>query len=162
MGHDLLVQRINQVSIEWAALIPLLTHVDDRGYLLEVVRNDDSHFLKFGQVYFVGNFVRGVIRGFHKHLLQWDWFFIGHGSAKFVLVDDRSDSATVGHMNVLVTSARNPSLIAVPPGVFHGWMSLEDDTQLVGITSEVYRREDPDEHRIPPDAFGGVWSIEGR
>jgi len=65
-------------------------------------------------------------------------------------------------MNILIASSRNPSLIAVPPGVYHGWMSLEDDTQMVSIASEVYRRGAPDEVRIPPDSFGEIWAVQGR
>ncbi|MBI3961573.1 MAG: dTDP-4-dehydrorhamnose 3,5-epimerase family protein, partial [Deinococcus sp.] len=58
--------------------------------------------------------------------------------------------------------ARNPTLIGVPPGVYHGWMALEDDTQLISTASEVYNRERPDEVRIPPDSFGDVWTVQGR
>jgi hypothetical protein len=41
-------------------------------------------------------------------------------------------------------------------------MSLEDDTQMISIASEVYNPEDPDEVRIPPDSFGDVWVVKGR
>jgi dTDP-4-dehydrorhamnose 3,5-epimerase len=154
--------RQNNATIRDVSFVPLVPHVDDRGYLIEILRAVDPHFTKFGQVYIVGNVARGVIRAFHKHELLWDWFFISHGSAKFVLVDDRRDSPTVGQMNIFVISERNPALLAVPPGVFHGWMSLEDDTQLISIASEVYNRERPDEVRIPPDTFGDVWTVKGR
>ena len=154
--------RQNQSTIHGVALVPLVTHTDDRGYLIEILRAVDPHFTKFGQIYVVGNFARGVIRAFHKHVTLWDWFFISHGAAKFVLVDDRKESSTFQHMNVFVTSGRNPSLIAIPPGVYHGWMSLEDDTQMISIASEVYKREKPDEFRIPPDSFGDVWTVNGR
>lgn len=153
---------MNQCTIADAALVPLVAHVDDRGYLIELLRATDQHFTRFGQVYIVGDFGRGVIRAFHKHAVLWDWFFVSHGSAKFVLVDDRRESPTYRHMNVLVTSGRNPSLISIPPGVYHGWMSLEDDTQLISIASEVYNRERPDEVRIPPGSFGDVWTVKGR
>ncbi len=148
---------INDVSV-----VPLVAHVDDRGYLIEVLRKTDPHFSQFGQVYLVGNFAKGTIRAFHKHQQMWDWFFISHGSAKFVLVDDRDDSATHGAQMTIVASARNPLMIAVPPGVYHGWMSLEDDTQMVSTASTVYNREKPDEKRIPPDSFGDVWTVKGR
>ena len=154
--------RQNQSTIHGVALVPLVAHTDDRGYLIEILRAVDPHFTKFGQIYIVGNFARGVIRAFHKHASLWDWFFISHGAAKFVLVDDRKESSTFQHMNVFVTSGRNPSLIAIPPGVYHGWMSLEDDTQMISIASEVYKREKPDEFRIPPDSFGDVWTVKGR
>ncbi len=61
-----------------------------------------------------------------------------------------------------VIGARNPSLIVVPPGVYHGWMSLEDDTQMISTASEVYNRQNPDEVRVAPDSFGYVWEVKGR
>ena len=105
---------------------------------------------------------RGTVRAFHKHAELWDWFFISHGSAKFVLVDDRDDSPTKGEMMAVVVGDRKPALIVVPPGVYHGWMSLEDDTQMVSTASHTYNREKPDEVRIPPDSFGDVWTVKGR
>jgi len=146
--------------IEGVELVPLVAHVDDRGYLIEVIRASDPHFTKFGQVYLVGNLARGTIRAFHKHEVLWDWFFISHGAAKFGLVDDRADSPTYREQATFVISDRNPGLLVVPPGVYHGWMSLTDDTQLVSTASEVYDRDRPDEVRVPPDSFGFDWSVK--
>lgn len=142
--------------------IDLIAHVDDRGYLIEILRSSDDYFTKFGQVYLVGNFARGVIRAFHKHNVLWDFFFISHGAAKFIFVDDRENSPTYKEVNTFVVSSRNPSLLVVPPGVYHGWMSLEDDTQLISTASEVYNRESPDEVRVPPDSLGVKWEVKGR
>jgi dTDP-4-dehydrorhamnose 3,5-epimerase len=148
-------------------VIPLEVHSDDRGYLIEIARRSDDpdpHGIidRFGQVYLVGNVARGVIRAFHQHKKAWDWFTFSHGSAKVVLVDDRQDSPSHEEMMILVVGERKPLLVAVPPGVYHGWMSLEDDTQLIGIASHTYNREDPDEIRLSPDHFGDVWTVKGR
>ncbi len=148
-------------------IIPLIRNEDDRGYLVEIVRAtgaDGPHAVvhRFGQVYMVGDPVRGIIRAYHKHDELWDWFFISHGSAKFVLVDDRPDSSSYKEMMEVIGSSMNPKLIVVPPGVYHGWMSLEDDTQMISTASHIYNREKPDEVRIPPDSFGDVWTIKGR
>ncbi len=148
--------------IEGVKLVELVAHADDRGYLIEILRATDEHFTKFGQVYIVGNMSRGTIRAFHKHETLWDWFFIGHGSAKFAVRDDRPESSTYEVMDTHVITQRNPSLLVVPPGVFHGWMSLEDDTQLISTASEVYNRDKPDEVRVPPDSFGYTWDVQGR
>jgi dTDP-4-dehydrorhamnose 3,5-epimerase len=153
--------------IDGVKTIDLNTSEDDRGYLIEIARDSqdtEPHGVvhQFGQVYLVADPVRGTIRAFHKHNELWDWFFISHGSAKFVLKDDRPESATRGEMMTIISSARKPRLVVVPPGVFHGWMSLEDDTQMISIASHVYNREKPDETRIPPDAFGDVWTVKGR
>jgi dTDP-4-dehydrorhamnose 3,5-epimerase len=141
-------------------LVDLEPRIDDRGYLVEILRASDEHFTKFGQVYLVGDMTRNTIRAFHVHKVLWDWFFISHGSAKFALVDDRKDSPTYKEINTLVISERKPQLLVVPPGVYHGWMSLEDDTQMVSTASEVYNRENPDEERIPYDSFGYEWSVK--
>ena len=153
--------------IQDVQVIPLVTRMDDRGYLIEIVRRADDpepHGIvhQFGQVYMVGDMTRGTIRAYHKHAELWDWFFISHGSAKFVLVDDRDDSPTKDEMMTIIIGERKPTLIVVPPGVYHGWMSLEDDTQMVSIASHAYNREKPDEVRIPPDSFGDVWMVKGR
>jgi len=157
-----------KVLIKDVKFIPLVANVDDRGYLLEVIRIAEpmtdpwSVCEKFGQVYLVGNFGKGTVRAFHKHEVLWDYFFISHGAAKFVLADDRKDFPTYKETNTFILSEKNPSLLVVPPGVYHGWMSLEDDTQMISIASELYNREKPDEIRIPPDSFGDVWTVKGR
>ncbi len=153
--------------IEGVRVVDLTVHEDDRGYLIEIARHAEDpspHGVvhRFGQVYLVGDPVRSTIRAFHKHHELWDLFFISHGSAKFVLRDDRPESPTYGEMLTVIASARKPRLIVVPPGVYHGWMSLEDDTQMVSTASHTYNRENPDEVRIPPDAFGDVWQVKGR
>lgn len=151
-----------KTKIDGLLVIPLVTHMDDRGYLREVLRINDPHFTRFGQVYLVGDMVRGTIRAFHKHNVMWDWFFISRGSAKFNFYDDRADSQTYRQKETVVTGSQHPALIAVPPGVYHGWMSLEDDTQMVSIASEIYNREKPDEERVSPDSFGFEWEVKGR
>ena len=94
------VGRWNEASIKDVKLLPLKVNVDERGYLIEILRMDWGVMEKFAQVYIVGNFARGVIRAFHKHEKLWDYFFISHGSAKFMLIDDREDSPTYLHLQV--------------------------------------------------------------
>ena len=121
-------------------IVDLVANVDDRGYLIEILRASDDHFTKFGQVYIVGDHARNIIRAFHVHRILWDWFFISNGSAKFALIDGRKDSPTYNETNTFVLTERKPQLLVVPPGVYHGWMSLEDDTQMISTASEVYNR----------------------
>ncbi|HYM09354.1 MAG TPA: dTDP-4-dehydrorhamnose 3,5-epimerase family protein [Bryobacterales bacterium] len=153
--------------IQDVRVVPLAVQMDDRGYLIEIIRRaggEEPHALahQFGQAYLVGSLVKGTIRAFHKHAELWDWFFISRGSAKFILKDDREGSPTHGKMMTIVTGQRKPALLVVPPGVYHGWMSLEDDTQLVSVASHTYNHHRPDEVRIPPDSFGDVWTVKGR
>ena len=156
----------NKKIINGVELVTRITKSDDRGHLTEVYRIDEPYHKKYNgpirQVYIVENDVRGVIRAFHKHKELWDFFSIANGGAKFILIDDRPESETYGVMNIFVLNAKNKSLLVVPPGVFHGWMSLTDNTQMLSIASHTYNYEKPDEIRIPPNAFGSDWEVKGR
>lgn len=145
----------------------LTVHEDDRGYLFEVVHGSDPFVSKFGQVYMVGDRIPFVTRAYHKHRELHDWFCIVHGSAKFVLVDDRETSPTYRKHDILIGSDRKPSLIVVPPGVYHGWMSLEPDALMCSVASHEYNRTNPDETRVPPNEFDKLigfnpWQIIAR
>jgi dTDP-4-dehydrorhamnose 3,5-epimerase len=148
---------IHQVEVN-----PLTVHVDDRGYLMEVLREYDPHFKRFGYMYVAGDNVRGVVRAFHKHLNMWEWFYCSSGSARYVLVDDRSESPTYKQANSIVIGQRNPCVLVVPPGVFHGWVSLEDNTQIVAVGSEPYNPKALDEVRVPADSFETQWEVQAR
>lgn len=153
-------------------LIELVRHVDDRGYLYEIIHASDEFLHKFGQVYLVCSPVRGTIRAFHKHSVLWDYFCVPRGTAKIVLAQaseediqravDRGESCKADSMETYVLSERKPSLLVVPAGIWHGWMALEDETIVVATGSEVYNRDNPDEVRIPPDIFGDVWAVRSR
>ncbi len=152
--------KIQSTSIDGLKIVPLEVHVDDRGYLIEIIRASDPYLKKFGQVYIAGSTTRGTVRAFHKHKKLWDYFFIGNGSAKFAFYDDRKESKTYQKIETIILTQRNPSLIIVPPGIYHGWMALENNTLLVSTASDVYNREKPDEIRIAHNSFGYDWSIK--
>ena len=141
----------------------LTVHHDDRGYLMEILRDDSPTFTKFGQVYLVGDVARGTVRAFHRHQELIDWFFISHGTAKFVLVDGRDDSPTYRNYQIIVAGDRKPVCITVPPGVWHGWMALTDDTQLISVASVSHDPSKLDEQRVEPEYFNYMkrfWEIE--
>lgn len=147
----------------------LTVHVDDRGYLAEIFRCDDPAFKEFGQVYIVGDFAKGTVRAFHRHFWTWDYFFVSHGAGKFVLVDPIELNILRGNESyqIYTLSSKKFSILHVPPLWWHGWMALEDDTQLISITNKPYDRSSPDEERAHPERFtpkDGItfWEVKGR
>jgi len=128
---------------------------DDRGNLYEILRRDDKEFKGFGQVYFVEDRTPFTVRAFHRHFKMWDWFCITHGAAKFVFFDEKENNP-----EVVVVDSKQPKLISVPPTIWHGWMSLETDTQMVSIASIPYDKKRPDEERCDPNILGNkIWDI---
>jgi len=140
---------------------PVKSFIDDRGFLSQILPEGDESF-QIKRMYSTGNFSRGVIRGFHKHKREKKAFFVPTGSAKFVAVDDRKDSATFKEINTFVLSTLNPSVLIVPTGVYTGWMSLEDGTVVIGISSEKFDKDNPDDERLDPHAYGDVWKVKDR
>lgn len=142
--------------------IPINCYVDDRGYLTQVIQTTDGLMPSISRIYVTGNFSKGVIRGFHKHFKEWKGFFVPKGAAKFVLVDDREKSKTYKEIDTYILSSNRPSVLIIPTGIYNGWMSLDDDTVLIGVSSEPFDRDNPDDVRIPPDTYGDVWTVKGR
>jgi dTDP-4-dehydrorhamnose 3,5-epimerase len=146
--------------IEGAMFIPVKTFIDDRGYLTQVLQESDASFPPIKRLYVVGNFDKGVIRGFHKHLKEMKCFFVASGAAKFVLMDDREDSKTYQETDTHILSSRNPGILVVPTGVYNGWMSLEENTILVGMSNTNF--DSTDDVRVEPFTFSDVWKVVPR
>ncbi len=135
--------------------------IDDRGFLSQILPEGDESFT-IKRIYSTGNFSKGTIRGFHKHKKEKKGFFVTSGSAKFVVVDDRKDSPTYKEINTFILSTLNSSVLTVPVGVYTGWMSLQNDTVILGISSEPFDKENPDDERLDPFAFEDVWKVKDR
>ena len=123
---------------------------DERGFLMEMMRDDDEFFQKFGQVY-LSVVYPGVVKGWHYHRRQTDHFVIVKGMAKVVLYDTREGSKTKGEINEFFLGDQNPLLLVIPPLVLHGMKGLgAEPAYLVNTPSEHYLYDDPDEFRVPP------------
>ena len=148
---------IDGVAIKELRLLP-----DERGYLMEMLRADDEIFQKFGQVYLSVAYP-GVVKGWHYHKVQTDYFTIVKGMMKVVLYDGREDSPTHGEVNEFFMGELNPLLITIPPGVLHGMKAIGNAPgYLVNCPTEPYDYDGPDEYRVDPHSedIPYDWSIE--
>jgi len=137
--------------IEGVRIKPLVRHLDDRGYVMEILRGDDELFRQFGQVY-VSTCHPGVVKAWHCHRKQTDNFCVVKGNAKIGLYDDRDGSPTRGQTMSLVIGELNPVLLQIPPLVWHGQTCVGAETSyLLNIPTEPYNAANPDELRR--DAF---------
>lgn len=149
--------------IEGVRTKPLRLIPDDRGYLMEILRDDDELFLKFGQCYVSATYP-GIVKAWHAHRLQTDHFCCLRGNVKVGLWDGREDSPTYRQTQALVIGELNRTLVQIPPGVWHGWVCLGTDLAIVlNIPTEHYNYETPDELRRPWDdpEIGFTWHVKG-
>lgn len=123
---------------------------DERGWLTEILRGDEEIFRKFGQVYVSATYP-GVVKAWHYHKRQIDYFACVAGMIKLVLVDTRDDSPTRGAVNEFFIGAQNPLLVEVPNLVYHGWKCISTEASLVvNVPTEPYDYDSPDEYRLEP------------
>jgi dTDP-4-dehydrorhamnose 3,5-epimerase len=136
--------------IQGVEIKQLVTHHDERGYFRELVRKTDAFFeAGFGQ-WSLSLMHTGVIKAWHVHQIQWDWWYVGKGNLKLVLHDTREQSPTYRNtQEVMLGDDYPPVVVAIPPGVAHGCKVLQGPATLFYITSQTYNPDD--EGRIPFD-----------
>ena len=151
-------------------------HADVRGFFLEQLKRGDlddegNPFIPeqpFAQMSRSLAYARGgnppeLIKAFHWHKKQWDYWDIVTGNARVVLVDLREESPTAGTIQQIMLGENSPKMVAIPPYVAHGYQCVGmQDVQLVYYVTEIYNASDPDEGRIAwnDERIGFDWSIE--
>jgi len=136
---------IEGVKVKLLKVIP-----DERGRVMEILRNDDEVYQKFGQTYITTAYP-GVVKGWHYHKKQFDNIACIKGMMKLVLYDSRKESKTYGEVNEFFIGEHNPLLIHIPPYVYHGFKCIsETEAIVINIPTEVYNYQNPDEFRVDP------------
>jgi len=129
----------------------LVTHVDERGFFREIVRVTDPFFKEgFGQ-WSHSLMYQDVIKAWHVHQIQIDWWYVASGVLKVGLYDSRRDSSTFGEtMTFMMGENQEAQVLRIPTGVAHGCKCISGPANLFYITSQTYNPED--EGRIAYDA----------
>ena len=148
--------------IDGVQLIPRRRHADDRGYVTEILRSDEAHFDKFGQAYITACHP-GVVKAWHRHAKQTDYFYVVAGTMKVGLYDDREGSPTQGEYQVVILGERGEDAqLVIPAGLWHGMMALGTFSVMLNVPNQVYDYDEPDEERAPWDAFDDIWTVQNR
>jgi dTDP-4-dehydrorhamnose 3,5-epimerase len=126
----------------------LKTLVDDRGFFREIIRGSDDFFIEgFGQ-WSQSLMFDGVIKAWHYHKIQTDWWYVCSGTLRVGLCDLRDHSPTYKQvMDFLMGDLQPSQVVKIPPGIAHGCKTVQGPVQLFYITSHVYNPSD--EYRIP-------------
>ena len=148
--------------IQGVEIKQLARHADERGFLMELLRSDDAIFTKFGQCYVSMNYP-GVIRAWHHHKKQDDFFVVMKGMIKVGLYDMREGSPTRGEVGEFYLGDNNIIMLKIPVGVVHGYKTVgTEPSLLINFPSEVYNPQEPDEYRLPwnTDQIPFDWDIQ--
>jgi len=128
----------------------LTTHKDDRGFFREIIRVSDGFFAEgFGQ-WSHSLMFDGVIKAWHLHHVQTDWWYVVSGVLRVGLCDLRPESSTFKQtMDFLMGDFQEAAALKIPPGIAHGCKTVQGPVHLLYMTSHVYDPED--EIRISHD-----------
>ncbi len=126
----------------------LITNTDERGFFREIIRSTDDLFKEGFAQWSHSMMYPGVIKAWHIHKKQVDWWYVLNGVLKVALYDTRADSSTNKEIMEIVMGDNHPAaILRIPSGVAHGCKCVLGPANLLYITSRIY---DPsDEGRIP-------------
>ncbi len=142
MIEDVIIKKLNKFK-------------DERGWLMEIFREDEDNFNPAMSYISLTN--SGQIRGPHEHVNQSDYFiFLGPGSFELYLWDKRDDSPTKDeHMKINVGEDA-PTSVIVPPGIVHGYKCVSEVPGVcINLPNKLYKgknkQEEIDEVRWEDD-----------
>lgn len=150
------------ITAEWQFLQPMIDGVvlkevrhvpKENGHLTEIWRREWA--LDTGPVEQVFQVLLkpGGVSAWHTHLTTIDRLFANHGCVKIVLYDARKNSPTFGKLNIFRVGTIRPTLVIIPPGIWHGVENISSEPSLLlNLVDRAYHFEDPDHWRLPADS----------
>ncbi len=135
----------------------LVRHSDQRGWLVELYRNDELEYEFLPAMSYVSATEPGIARGPHEHRDQADLFcFIGPSVFRLYLWDARAWSPTNGRKMVVEVGEGKLTSVLVPAGVVHAYKNIGTVAGwVINLPNRLYagkgRREPVDEIRHEND-----------
>jgi dTDP-4-dehydrorhamnose 3,5-epimerase len=150
-------------------LVEAERYEDDRGFFAHswtqrgfAERGLDARLVECNISY---NIKRGTLRGIHFQRpprAQGKLVRCTAGAIFDVAVDLRPDSPTSKQWFGVELTARNRLMLFIPEGLAHGYLTLEDDTEVFYQVTDVYAPELGDGVRWNDPAFGICWPEVGQ
>jgi dTDP-4-dehydrorhamnose 3,5-epimerase len=159
---DLIATELPDVKI----LVPA-RHGDQRGFFSETYSRRKLRELGIDVEFVQDNHSlsaqRGVVRGLHFQvppMAQAKLLRVTRGSILDVAVDIRRSSPTFGRHAAAVISAENWRQVYVPIGFAHGFVTLEDNTEVIYKVSDYYSPAHERGIRWDDPRLGIAWGID--
>ena len=116
--------------IDGVKVIPLKKICDERGMIMHMLKSTDEHFEKFGEIYFSTAYP-GVVKGWHEHTRQVQFYAVIDGIIKLVLYDNRPKSKTYKDLMEIFIGIDNYQLVRIPTGVINGYKNIGAKTAVL-------------------------------
>ncbi len=156
-----------KTPLEGAYVVELEKREDERGFFARAFCVDEfaEHGLKteIKQSNLSGSVQKGTTRGLHYQvapMAEVKFIRCIKGSVFDVLVDMRPESPTYKQWFGIELTEENQTAIYIPEGFAHGHQTLEDNSQIMYLTTQVYSPEHERGIRWNDPAIGVKWPLE--
>ena len=139
--------KFSKTSIPGVLVVEPKVFEDYRGFFMEYYSKDGFAREGFAALFVQANHSRsrkGVIRGLHYQLNphpMGKMVKVIKGKIFDVGVDIRKGSPTFGKWHGEILSGENHKMLYFPPGFAHGFLALEDDSEVVYQCTGTYNAE---------------------
>lgn len=134
--------------------VPAALYTDDRGWSL--MNQLQGVLGPQGQINFSTQYP-GVIKAWHHHQKQTDFWICLNGHIKVGVYDEDND-----HAWSLVIGEKRPGVLVIPPPLWHGAATVGHvPAGLLYYVTHAYDPANPDEQRRPHDSVTGFpWTVQ--
>jgi dTDP-4-dehydrorhamnose 3,5-epimerase len=154
-------------SIPGIVVIEPELHVDTRGWFLESYSKKKFEELGINTTFVQDNHAfshkKGLVRGLHYQIAPFEQAKLVRcisGCIYDVAVDIRKDSPTFARWFGTVLSAINKKQLFIPRGFAHGYLTLEDNSEVQYKVDEYYNPEHERIIRYDDPEIGIEWGDE--
>lgn len=158
--------KLTRTAIDDVVIIEPAVFGDDRGFFMESW--NAARFAEAGiDVAFVqdnhSRSARGVLRGLHYQVNQPQGKLVRVAAGRVfdAVVDLRRGSPSFGKWVGVELSADNKRMLWVPPGLGHGFLTLEDGTDFLYKCTKYYSPKDERSIRWDDPTIGIEWPLDG-
>ncbi len=163
----LTLMHVQPTSIDGLSIIDIKPHSDDRGLFARTwdstIAKEHGLMERFDYTCISTNTKKGTLRGMHYQTLP-------HGEVKLVrctkgkmfdvVIDLRPDSATFKQWLGAELTAENHTALYIPAGCAHGFMTLDDDTEVLYHITGAFVPEAATGVRWNDPAFAIAWPAD--
>lgn len=157
----------NPLPLKGAYVIEMNERSDDRGFFGRIFCQDTFKNEGLETTFVQSNnslsHLKGTLRGMHYQLPPHEEVKLVRciqGSIYDVILDIRPESTTFGQHYGVELSAENRKMMYVPRGFAHGFLTLEDESEVIYMVSNVYSPERERGIRWDDPAFSIEWPFE--
>jgi len=156
-----------ETKLKGAYIINLKRLEDERGFFARTFCQNE--FREYGlntqiaQANISYNRSKGTLRGMHMQAAPYEESKLikcSRGALYDVIIDMRKGSDTYTQWIAVELSAQNHQMLYVPEGFAHGFITLEDDTEVTYQINQFYTPGSEKGFRWNDPAFGIEWPME--